>query len=114
MLQDMATGRLENEYRNIAATGQDLILCFQRGQVLLRRDAYDGLTLPTLAQMAAWQQPGQPRYLFRMQGESVFLWTEAAPAQPDQGFGYEDVRRLRQLQSKEICFAVMTGWHLYN
>ena len=114
MLQDMATGRLENEFRNIAATGQDLILCFRRGQVLLRRDADDGLTLPTLAQMAAWQPPGQPRYLFRMQGESVFLWTETAPAQPDQGFGYEDVRRLRQLQSKEICFAVMTGWHLYN
>ena len=114
MLQDMATGRLENEFRNIAATDRDRILCFQQGQVLLRRDADDGLTLPTLAQMALWQQPGQPRYLFRLQGESFFLWTEAAPTQPDNGFGYADVRRLRQLKSKEVCFAVMTGWHLYN
>ena len=114
MLQDMAVGRLENEFRNIPAGAEDRILCFHQGQVLLHREADDTLILPTLSQMAAWQTPGEPRYLFRLQGRNYFLWMEPAPVAPDGGFAYEPARQLRQLQSKEICYAVMTGWHLYN
>ena len=114
MLQDLTFGRLENEFRNIPAAEGDIILCFHEGQVLLRRDADDFLTLPTLAQMAAGQNPSEPRYLFRMQEQNYFLWTDDAPHSPDGGFAFEPVRRLRQLKSKDICYAVMTGWHLYN
>ena len=114
MLQDMDGGRLENEFRNIEACAEDWILCFHQGQVLLCREADDTLTLPMLAQMALWQTPTAPRYLFRMQDRNFFLWTDSAPASPDGGFAYEAVRPLRQLKSKEICFAIMTGWHLYN
>ena len=114
MLQDMEFGRLENEFRNISACPEDTIVCFHAGQVLLRRDADDSLTLPTLAQMANWQTPNAPRYIFRMQTQNYFLWTDDAPADPDGGFRYEPVRMLRQLKSKEICYAVMTAWHLYN
>ena len=111
MLQDMEFGRLENEFRNITANPEDIILCFRDGQVLLRRDGDDTLTLPALAQMP--RHTSAPRYIFRMNGENFFLWTDAAPEQLD-GFAYEPVRMLRQLKSKEICYAVMTGWHLYN
>ena len=111
MLQDMEFGRLENEFRNITANPEDIILCFRDGQVLLRRDGDDTLTLPTLEQMP--RHTSAPRYIFRMNGENFFLWTDAAPEQLD-GFAYEPVRMLRQLKSKEICYAVMTGWHLYN
>ena len=111
MLQDMEFGRLENEFRNITANPEDIILCFRDGQVLLRRDGDDVLTLPTLAQMPRYVSA--PRYIFRMNGENFFLWTDTAPEQLD-GFAYEPVRMLRQLKSKEICYAVMTGWHLYN
>ena len=115
MLQDLDTGRLENEFRNITPCEADIILCFHEGQVLLCRDADDGLTLPTLARMAAWQTPAvPPRYLFRMQEQNFFLWTDAAPTTLTDGFAFEPTRTLRQLKSKEICFAVMTGWHLYN
>ena len=114
MLQDMDIGRLENEFRNITASGNDVILCFHDGQVLLCRGTDDTLTLPTLSRMAVWETPVAPRYLFRMQGQNYFLWTDAVPMSPDGGFGYEPVRQLRQLKSKDICFAVMTGWHLYN
>ena len=114
MLQDMDVGRLENEFRNIAAAPEDVILCFHEGQILLCRGADDSLMLPTLSRMALWQTPAAPRYLFRMQERNFFLWTDAAPASPDGGFAYEPVRQLRQLKNKEICFAVMTGWHLYN
>ena len=114
MLQDMDVGRLENEFHNLSAGAEDFILCFHEGQVLLRREADDTLTLPTLSRMAAWETPVAPRYLFRMQGHNFFLWTDPAPAFPDCGFAYEPARQLRQIKSKEICFAVMTGWHLYN
>ena len=113
MLQDMASGRLENEYRNITASPEDVILCFQEGQVLLRREADDTLMLPTLAQMPVAEEPASPRYLFRMHERNFFLWTADAPISLD-GFAFEAVRMLRQLKSKEICYAVMTGWHLYN
>ena len=114
MLQDLDAGRLENEFRNIAVAAEDVILCFREGQVLLHRGADDTLTLPIFSQMAAWQTAAAPRYIFRMQGLNYFLWSDPAPVSPDSGFAYEPVRLLRQLKSKEICFAVMTGWHLYN
>ena len=110
MLQDMATGRLENEFHNLTAQAEDLVLCFHQGQVLLHRGADDTLTLPTLSQLAP---KNAPRYLFRLQEKNYFLWTDHEAASC-QDFGYEPVRQLRQLQSKEICFGVMTGWHLYN
>ena len=49
MLQDLDFGRLENEYRNLTAGAEDIILCFHEGQVLLSRGADDTLTLPTLS-----------------------------------------------------------------
>ena len=113
MLQDLDFGRLENEYRNLTAGAEDIILCFHEGQVLLSRGADDTLTLPTLSG-AVHRQTAAPRYLFRMQERNFFLWTDTVPLAPEGGFVYEPVRPLRQLKSKEICFAVMTGWHLYN
>jgi len=110
MLQDLDFGRLENEYRDLAATAEDRVLCFQEGQILLRRGGDDSLTLPILGQLAP--APEALRYVFRMQGENYFLCAD--PVSPPAGFGYEPVRKLRQMQSKEICFAVMTGWHLFN
>ena len=112
MLQDMAQGRLENEFRNIAATEEDLIVCFRDGQALLCRSADDTLTLPTFSQMG--QSASRPRYIFRMEERNFFLWTDEAPACSPDGFGYEPVRMLRQLKSMEICYAIMTAWHLYN
>ena len=109
MLQDIATGRLENEYKITTAGPEDFILCFHQGQVLLSRGADNTLNLPILACL---QQPADLRYLFRMQERNFFLCAEHLT--PPDGFAYEDVRQLRQLTSKEICFAVMTGWHLYN
>ena len=114
MLQDLESGRLENEFRNVDAAAEDVILCFHGGQVLLRREADDGLTLPTLATMTKWATPTAPRYLFRLLDRNYFLWTDEAPLSPDGGYAYEPVRQLRQMKNREICYGVMTGWHLYN
>ena len=114
MLQDLDFGRMENEFRNISASAEDLILCFHEGKVLLGRGEDDSLSLPTFSSLTMGESVASPRYVFRMQGRNYFLWTDAAPVSVDGGFAYEPVRQLRQLKSKEICYGVMTGWHLYN
>lgn len=114
MLQDLDFGRMENEFRNISASAEDLILCFHEGKVLLGRGEDDSLSLPTFSGLTMGESAASPRYVFCMQGRNYFLWTDAAPVSVDGGFAYEPVRQLRQLKSKEICYGVMTGWHLYN
>ena len=103
MLQDMSFGRLENEYRSPAPNESAFGLYFRDGQILLHRSEDDTLRLPPVQ--------NHLHYLFRMDGHDYFLCQ--SPEQPE-GYAYEPVRTLRQLQSKEVCYAVMTGWHLYN
>ena len=110
MLQDMPFGRLENEYRLRKAGEKDRVLCFRQGQVLLHRAEDDGLTLPVAGQLPC-QREGLC-YGFRLGEEDHYLCLEDGP--DCAGFAYESVRPLRQLKSKEVCFAIMTGWHLYN
>ena len=109
MLQDIAAGRLENEYREVTPWTEDRVLCFRDGQILLARSEEDLLTLPRVCDLGQ----GKLQYLFRMEEENFFLWMEKAP-EPGESWHYEQVRTLRQLPSKDICYAVMTGWHLYN
>ena len=49
-----------------------------------------------------------------MQGRNYFLWMGESGECPDSAFSYEQAQGLRQMQSKEICFAAMTAWHLYT
>ena len=49
---------------------------------------------------------------FRINAQNFFLWMGEAGSGPAE-FHYESIRQLRQLTSKEICFAVMTAWHLF-
>ena len=108
MLQDIAFGRLENEYRTTEPSPKDSVLCFRDGQVLLFRNPEDVLTLPNVEQF-----DGQLQYVFRMEEKNYYLWMGESCDTPD-GWAYEPVRTLRQLPSKDICYAIMTGWHLYN
>ena len=103
MLQDLPFGRLENEYRSPVPTEAAVGLYFKDGLVLLKRDADNTLHLPPVQ--------NETHYVFRMEEKDYFL-CEAPEAM--EGFAYEPVRTLRQLVSKEVCFAIMTGWHLHN
>ena len=120
MLQDIAFGRLENEFRDIPPMEEDLVLCFRSGGILLRRGQDDSLTLPSWQQVvphtekwSSWREK-QLRYLFRMEEQNYFLWMGESGEQVPEGYAYEPARPLRQLTSKDVCYAVMTGWHLYN
>ena len=122
MLQDLAVGRLENEFYIKEAAGQDPVVCVWDRGILLRRDADDTLHFPTAQQVRAWAKEthwekwGEEdlRYVFRMEGENYHLWMGPAGECPEAGFTYEAARSLRQMISREKCYAAMTAWHLYN
>lgn len=121
MLQDLSCGRLENEFRNLEPTAQDVVVCFEDNQVLIRRNADDTLQLPTYGEVMhwAWQEnwphwnEAEVQYTFRLHDVNYFIWMGQAGKSCDPAYAYETVRTLRQLTSKEVCFAVMTAWHLF-
>ena len=122
MLQDLEQGRLENEFHNWEPEANDLIFCFRKGEILLHRAEDDSLTLPTVAQATAWAgecnweswNQNAFQYIFRLADRNYFLWMGCAGDSADPAFRYEQVRTLRQLISKDVCYGVMTAWHLYN
>ena len=109
MLQDLDSDRLENEYRPLPPREDDLVLCFRGPDVLLHRAPDDTLTLPAAALF-----PGAAlRYAFRLRETGYYLLSGEdldAPAP----FTWERARALRQRVSREVCFAILTGWHLHT
>ena len=120
MLQDLAFGRLENEYRPLPPEGSDPVLCVRDGKILIRRLENDALMLPTWSQVERWSEhwdrwyEGGPQFGFRIQGESCFLWLGEAGECPDDRYSFVPARQLRQRTSKTVCYTAMTAWHLYN
>jgi len=50
MLQDLAFGKMENQFRVVEPTAQDIVVCFSDNRVLIKRDEHDALQLPTYEQ----------------------------------------------------------------
>ncbi len=79
------------------------------------------MQIPTYQEVAAWQsrsteahsKPAALQYLFSIEEEDYFLLMDKQELPENGLYHYETVRTLRQLVSKEICFAVMTAWHLH-
>ncbi len=120
MLQDLAYGRLENEYRPVPPRSVDAVICIRGSEILIQKRKNDALILPSVDQLRQWcsgwemwDQEGL-RYAFRLHEVNYYLWMGLGGECPDGNFAWEPVRSLRQSQSKKISYAAMTGWHLYN
>ena len=122
MLQDLEQGRLENEFHNWEPQKDDVVLCFRDGEILLHRDPDDTLTLPQWQAVERWAGEDhweswaerKFQYIFRLAGSNYYLWMGRSGHCEDAAFHYEQARTLRQLKSKDMCYAAMTAWHLYN
>ena len=120
MLQDLDFGYLDNQYRYEEPTDDAVVICIQGKNTLLHRASDDSLTLPTWGQVKQWcdrwerwmEEP--TRYAFTMQEKQYFLFMGKAGDCPDDYFTYENATVLRQVTSKNVCFAMMTAWHLYQ
>lgn len=121
MLQDLEFGRLENEFRNMEPTENDIIVCFRNNDILINRNDNNELQLPTYNNIQQWAgdhtwkswNTKKIQYIFRMHGVNYFLWMGEAGDCPDTSYAYETTRTLRQLISKKVCYAAMTAWHLF-
>lgn len=118
MLQDLEFGHLDNQYHEKNPQPQDTVLCMRGSEILVGRHQDDTLSLPNWAQVSAccggWNIWGgrETQFLFSMQEQDYYLWMGEAGDVP--GFAYEPAAALRQSVSKDICFAAMTGWHLFT
>ena len=118
MLQDLSFGHLDNQYHEKSPQSYDRVLCMRGGDILICRNPDNTLTLPCWEQVAeaceSWHRWGgmQTQFIFSMQDEDYYLWMGEAGDVP--GFAYESAATLRQTVSKNICFAAMTGWHLFT
>ena len=106
MLQDLAFGRLENEYKPVPPRDTDAVFSFRDNALLVRELPNGTLEFPTAAQIG-----GGLRYLFRLHGVNYYLRTEPAEAGE---FQYVPIRSLRQSPSRTRVYAAMTGWHLHR
>ena len=118
MLQDLSFGKLDNQYHENTPKGKDRVLCMRGSDILIARDAENRLSLPCWEQVSAvsrdWHRWGgtEIQFVFSMQEEAYYLWMGEGGDVP--GFSYEPAASLRQRVSKDICFAAMTGWHLFT
>lgn len=122
MLQDLEYGRLENEFRHVEPTEEAKVVCASGNKLLVKRGEDNTLTLPTYEEVLAWAEgnnwahwyENKVQYVFRMQGEDYFIWMGEGGQPADADFAYEPAVGLRQLTSKNICYAMMTAWHLFD
>lgn len=118
MLQDLSFGHLDNQYHEKSPQSYDRVLCMRGGDILICRNPDNTLILPCWEQVAkaceSWHRWDgmQTQFIFSMQDEDYYLWMGEAGDVP--GFSYESAATLRQTVSKNICFAAMTGWHLFT
>lgn len=121
MLQDIAFGRLENEFRRETPVSDDLVICIRENTILNKTDEDGVLQFPTYTQVMAWSgentwpvwRKESVRYVFRMQGVRYFLWMGEAGECPDPSWQYAHFRQFRRPEAKELCYAAMTAWHLF-
>lgn len=105
MIQDIQPRQYHNEYRPREKRDGDVIFVF-RGREILGRTQEDGaLAFPCGAETAEEDL----QYLFSIDDRAFFLGKEPVP-----GYAFLPMRLLRSCNPKELCFAGMTAWHLYN
>lgn len=120
MLQDLDFGHLDNQYHKENPCDNDIVVCVQGKGMLLHRENNDELSLPTWGQVKEWSSKwdhwheDSVQYIFTLQDTRYFLWMGEAGELEDSYYTYEPAMSLRQRTSKNICFALMTAWHLYN
>lgn len=119
MLQDLSFGTLDNQYRYLSPQNNDYVVCVRGNEILLTQREDGTLELPCTEQVEQWRGGWEHwldepyRYVFTMQERRYFLWLGNAGECGSDRYAYRPVSALRDPASKDICFAMMTAWHLY-
>lgn len=108
MFHEIAPHRFDNAFANRRAPdGEDYLLCFHQGQLLLQQQP-QGLVLPRVGLLPA-QQWDALRFLFVMDGRGCY-WLQQAPDCPPRGdLCYYPTAKLREMPDTLVRFAGLEG-----
>ncbi len=127
MIQNIYPEVFYNQFRNdasAAAREDDTVFAF-RGRTILSRTDEDGvLSFPSAGEAGGAGMLSQLQYLFSIrkdpegQEHRFFLLTDYASdgeiiTAKLPGYSFSEIRDLRTLRPKDLCFAGMTAYHLY-
>lgn len=119
MIQDIKPKIFHNEFANKEIGSRSKVILFSNRTVLIRRDADNILHLPEYGELPAENDIvnlEEYQYIFSIDEEEYFLkkFSEREENMAEiKGYEWENVSTLRQMESKEICFAVMNAFQLY-
>lgn len=127
MIQDIFPKKFKNEFISKEITPQSRVIIFEKRTVLIKRNSDNTLSLPTYAQLLeedkvrVAQEKDLYQYVFSIDGEAFFLLKNFARDMTNDDisywelpeFTYENISTLRQMTSKDVCFCVMSAYHLY-
>lgn len=105
MIQDIQPRQYHNEYMPREKRDNDIVFIFRGREILARTEPDGALGFPSGAEVTEENL----QYLFSIDDQAFFLGTEAVT-----GYGFVSMRALRGCNPKDLCFAGMTAWHLYN
>lgn len=110
MIQDIAPHRFDNAYRRVIAQADSAVLLFRRGSIYLARDKEE--PYPSARQLPAVDRAAL-QYLFTLDERAYFtLWKE--PARLPEGYAFEPIRLLRAFAPRELAFAGISGYQLWQ
>lgn len=116
MIQDIFPKKFDNQYGDRKPLDDSMIFVFRERQILIGQDVWQNLSLPRLGELGRqigegdWHSSLQ--YYFSIDDIDYFAYQgEVAPFGE---YGYAPVNSFRQMVSKEVCFAIMTAWHLHR
>lgn len=116
MIQDIFPKKLNNQYEVRKPLENSRIFVFRERQILIGQDAGQNLSLPRLGDLGqrigegGWQSSLQ--YYFSVDGMDYLAFQ--GKVAPFEEYRYAPVRSFRQMISKDVCFAIMTAWHLHQ
>lgn len=104
MIQDIQPHVYHNAYTPRAPRDEDIVFVF-RGRDLLLQERDGTIQFPTYAE----SRDENLQYLFSVDDRAFYLGSA-----PVDGYRFQSLRLLRRCRPRELCFAGMTAWHLYN
>jgi NAD+ diphosphatase len=116
MIQDIAPYEFHVEYQNIKASGEDILLCYKEGRVLLLKKESGELVFPTVEEAfssGSLSEEAELRYLFAVDNMKFFCPVSDS-ADEFSDFCYESVRRVRNAAPRFLAFAAATGFQLFS
>lgn len=121
MIQDIEPKIFHNEFAEKSIERQSKVILFSQRAVLIRRDKDNTYHLPEYGELSAendmvvLKEKKEYQYIFSIDNEEYFLKKYSGEENfgKIEGYYWENISKLRQMESKEICFAVMNAFQLY-